>query len=340
MNHNILFKTASIVSITVMLLITAMAGTSFAEEKTYNWKLGQPYPKDTIYYQLTEDLIQQIQAESNGRIKITHYPGSLLGDYTAQAEAVANGSQEMVLTWPTTNVAGPGADLSLMGYLFHDWDDYTKGMTGWMFDLHKEMFKNIDWQLLGTLPDGFLVVVSKKEFNPMPGPKDIKIRLMPTETVQERFKALGFRTLSLPMSEFVTALNLGAVDAGGNAGWGEAWYNYKESIEYVYNSRDMTATMFLIINKTLFSSLSEADQKMLSKIGLEWSKNNYSRIMNENNKFREELIKYGTKIVDYSDDEWKANRKVSLEKEWPLMEKRIGKEVMDIVRKNTHINNE
>ncbi len=188
-----------------------------------------------------------------------------MGDYTSQAEAVASGAQDLAIIWPTTNVAGPGADVYMLGYVYRNWDEFSTGMLGWMYDLHKDLFKDINWEILGTLPDGFLTIVSTKKFDPMPGPKDVKVRLMPTELLQVRFKELGFSTLSMPYSEFVPALSLGTVDAGGNAAWSEGWYTYKDVIKYIYDARDMTSTTFLIMNKDLFASLSEKDQKLFPK---------------------------------------------------------------------------
>ena len=334
MKNGNISKVACFIGALAIALAVAFPETAVSGSKTYKWKIGQPYPKDTLQYELTEDWIKRIETASDGRIKITHYPGSLLGDYVAQAEAVAIGSQEITLTWPTTSVAGPGADLCSMGYIFGNWKEYTDGMTGWMYDLQKRLYKDIGWEILGSIPDGFSIVVSTKEYDPMPGPKELKIRLMPTETVQVRFKEMGFRTLSMPMSEFVTALSLGTVDAGGNAAWAEAWYNYKDVIKYIYNSRDMTNTMFLIMNKDLFSSLSDDDKKLISKISHEWTMDNYAAIMKENIKYRKQLEEFGLKIIDYTPEQWLENGKICRAREWPLMEEKVGKEVMDIVRKN------
>lgn len=317
-----------------LMLILVISQIGYAAEKTYKWKLGQPYTKGTLQWELVEDWINRIQDASNGRIIITHYPGELLGGYVVQAEAVARGAQEITLTWPTTGVAGPGADLSLMGYVFRTWDDFSVGMTGWMYKMQKDLYKQVDWEVLGSLPDGMLIMVSTKKFDPMPGPKELKIRLMPTETVQVRYRALGFRTLSMPMSEFATAMSLGTVDAGGNVAWSEAWYNYKDVIKYVYNSQDMTSALFLIMNKSLFASLSEADQKMITDISLNWTRSVYAAIKQENEKYRQQLIAFGVEIVDFTDKQWVANAKVGRAKEWPLMEKKVGKAIMDVVRQH------
>lgn len=334
MKRKNLSKIACFISAFSLLLVTGLSHRSIAAEKSYKWKLGQPYTKGTLQYDLTEDWINRVQTATNGRIKIKHYPGNLLGDYTSQSEAVATGAQELTIAWPTTSVAGPGADIYMLGYVYRNWDDFTEGMLGWMFDLHKEIFKDINWEILGTMPDGFLIIVSNKKFDPMPGHKDVKVRLMPTELLQLRFKELGFGTLSMPYSEFVPALSLGTVDAGGNAAWSEAWYNYKEVIKYIYDAQDMTSTTFLIMNKTLFSSLSDADQKVISEISREWSEANYATIRKENEKYRSQLAEYGIEITKYTQEQWLANGKISREKEWPFMEKRVGKEIMDVIRKN------
>jgi TRAP-type C4-dicarboxylate transport system substrate-binding protein len=96
----------------------------------------------------------------------------------------------------------------------------------------------------------------------------------------------------------------------------------------------MTNTMFLIMNKDLFSSLSDDDKKLISKISHEWTLDNYAAIMKENIKYRKQLEEFGLKILDYTPEQWLANGKICRAKEWPLMEKKVGKKVMDIVRKN------
>ncbi len=44
-----------------LLMITGLSTSAIAAEKSYKWKLGEPFTKGTLQYELTEDWIKRVE---------------------------------------------------------------------------------------------------------------------------------------------------------------------------------------------------------------------------------------------------------------------------------------
>ena len=301
--------------------------------KTYEWKLGQPATEPSLQFDRCEELVRRIEAASDGRIKITHYPGDLLGDYVKQQEAVAAGQQELCIGWLSTKVAGPAADIRAVGFLYDSLDNYAKGFQTWQTDLmQQECEKVIDWKFLGDYPNAMTCTLSNKKFEPVPGPKNMQLRVFSLRTVQLRFEALGFNTVTIAYPEVPTSLKLGTVDGTGAASWFEAWNRYRDVIKYAYDLGSQATGASLLMNGTLFNSLSQEDQDMLVRVCKEWTAENYPLVIAKNEDYQKQLADFGVEIIRLTDEQRKACAKAARAAEWPVLEESLGKEVFDVIR--------
>jgi TRAP-type C4-dicarboxylate transport system substrate-binding protein len=267
------------VVIPVCLILTLVAipiiGCAEPEvtEPTYEWKIGQPYPEGTINYDLTEDYIRRVSEASDGRITHTHYPGALLGDYMVQNENVTLGTQECAISWPTdadSTKWGINAGLSFVVYNY-DQAREAYGPGGWLFQVYGELCEECGWKLLGSFPTGFSGVASNVQFDPIPGPKNLKIRIPAFEPMRLNTEAEGFEPVTIPFSEIHSALQLGTVDAASGLAGSDDFMMFSDAYEYAYLYNMTFSVILNFINLELFNSLSAADQEMLERVGSEWS---------------------------------------------------------------------
>ena len=89
---------------TLVAALTAalvLPGFALAAEKTYEWKISFARPVNTSVDKDVTAFCERVLKESNGRIKISTYPNSQLGDYQVVQERVGVGSVEMALAMAT-----------------------------------------------------------------------------------------------------------------------------------------------------------------------------------------------------------------------------------------------
>jgi len=123
--------------------------TTEAQKPTYQWVIGEPFPEGFAIYDATQEFIKMMGDASDGRMKFTIYPGTLLGSYISQIMAVGRGEQDFTLSWAST-ASIPGTDFIWLGYMYSDWDDFEQAwMPGsWM----QEMLAKVEIESGNVLP--------------------------------------------------------------------------------------------------------------------------------------------------------------------------------------------
>ncbi len=331
--------------LTVSLIIIAVLGaiilgasqSVFAQN--YNWKMAQPYPEGTMLYNIAEKFIEKVAKASDGRIKITHYPSDLLGDYMVQQEAVGSGALELAITWPGSAM-DPRWDILGMGYI--GWNsDHGKeiyGPDGWMNPVLDEIAKACNWKIIGMSPNGATVggdcVISNQSYDPL-DPAGRKIRVQASENYTYRYKAMGYSPITMPMSEVSSALALGTIDASAGAVHTE-FAIYGDAFKYVYMYSPVLFPAQWIMTRSLWDSLSEADQNLILEAANFFDDPEYGWEAWEDdavNSYENDLLPWQI-IVTLDGDAWATMAEKARAAEWPFMETIIGKEFMDVIRAN------
>jgi len=333
-------KKIIIVLAAIMILgLFVVSGTQAAAQNTYNWKMSQPYPEGTMLYNVTEAFIDRVEKASNGRIKITHYPSDLLGDYVTQQEGVQSGGQELAYTWPVTKMS-PKWDIMGIGYT--GWNSQhgldTWGPNGWLLPVVDEIAKEVNWKVLGIAPSGSTttgdIVISNQSFDP-DSPEGRKIRVQGSKNYTVRYGTLGFNPITMPMSEVSSALALGTIDA--SAGCVPTEFTiYGDAFTYGYLYADTLFPALLILNRDVWDSLSPIDQEILVKAGDMSNHPNFGWEIWEKDVIRnyeEDLLPWQV-IVTPDGDSWARRAEKARNEEWAYLESVIGKDLMDIVREN------
>ena len=308
------------------------AGSSQAQTKSYNWKIAQPYPKGTLLFSTVEDFMARVDKASGGRIKLTHYPGTLLGDYTVQQEAIASGAQEMAFLWPSTKMS-PKWDIAKLGFIFYNWEQAYAAFKpdGWNSTMWDDIAKETNWKILASCPGSSMNVISNKLFD-VTNPKGLKIRVQSNRVVESRFNVLGFSPVTIPFSEVSTALTTGTIDASSGCATAE-FSVFGEAFKYVYVTSDMFSATPLVMNLDLWKSLPAADQKILLDASKGATDEAWKNIGNEIRKSWEGLLKWQV-VVTLDGDAWSTLAQKAREKEWTAAEAWMGKDLVGVVRKN------
>lgn len=256
-----------------------------------------------------EDEIQGLSAEleelTNGRIKITSYPGASLAAPDGHFDAAATGSVDLALSvhgytpnqFPLTSVM----ELPFMAKTAVEgsenlWQLYNE------FDEFDDEYAGTEPLWLYTTDPGQLYTVGKqvKTIEDLQG---MRIR-SPSPETSEWLTALGATPVSMPMNENFEALERGVVD-GTIAPWEavKTW-GLDEVIDYATVGNFYSTTMFVVMNKDIWNDMSEEDQAVIKDLTGEKMAIKTGEIFDEYGQMAiEDAKEKGVEVYELTEDE-------------------------------------
>lgn len=305
---------------------------------TYEWRANQLFASpDILSHRGMEKFMALVEEASDGRIKITHFPGDVLGDWTFVMEQVMVGAIEVAMTFPPAHF-DPRWGFASLGYVVFDWDQaraaYAPG--GWAIEPFAELAEDINAKLLGIWPAGFVSIAGTGPYATTPEEAralGIKLRVMPFKLVEVRWDALGYIATPIPFAELHSAMMLGIVDARSQAVYYENWL-FRDVKDWVVETRDGFEVWPFLINLDVWKGLSEEDQQIVQAAAdevLDWG---WQLAEQEEIEWRRKCIEEdGQKWIQLTPEELRVKAEIVRDVEWAFAEEHlIGKVLMDKIR--------
>lgn len=250
-----------------IVVLTACGSGASSDSDIHELDFSHFFPPTHFMEEEIQSFATELEEKTDGRIKITSYPGAALAAPDEHFDAAATGSVDFALSvhgytpgeFPLTSVM----ELPFMA---------KTAMSG-SENLWKLMneFDEFDAEYAGTVPlwlyttdPGQLFTVDKpvKRIEDLKG---MKIR-SPSPETSEWLEALGATPVSMPMNENFEALERGVVD-GTIAPWEavKTW-GLDEVINYATVGNFYSTTMFVVMNEDVFNRLNQKDQDILLEL--------------------------------------------------------------------------
>ncbi len=318
-------------------LAASIALTPMSSYAGEDFILAQAMTTDHIFHASSEQFMENLKAQQSN-YNVEYHPGGDLGDWTSQFEQAMQGVIPMTMTYGASEFDGR-LDLTWLGYVVDSWDSARKayGPNGPMLDVYNKILAENDLVALGLIPAGFGSITIRKGVGKVPTnfPDDaagIKMRVVPTPLAIERFKNWGFSAVPMPFAELYTGLQLGTVDGRAFGPAVEIW-QMRDVLESYILTRDYFEHAFWLVNKQWWDDLPADERKKMRAAAdqtLEWAWNEAEKIDSDYlNKVRD----YGIEIVELKPQELEKAKKTLYAHEWPYMEKVVGPEIMEMMRK-------
>jgi TRAP-type C4-dicarboxylate transport system substrate-binding protein len=292
----------------IFSIVLLIPSGGYAQEKviTLNYSNFFPAPhKNSI---LSDAWCKEVEKRTNGRVKITYFPGGTLTPAPQTYDNVVKGIADI--------------GFSVFGYsrgkfpMIATMDaplGYKSGVQATR--LVNEFYKKFKPKELDEVQVMYLhahgpgILHTKKPVAKLEDVKGLKIRAQ--GTVVPIVQAIGGAPVGASMPETYDALRTGVVD-GSMAPyealegwkWGEIITSSTECYSIAY-----TATMFVVMNKNKWNALPPDIQKIIEQINAEWTEkqgNTWDEIDKEGKEFS---LKRGNKAIALSAAEgarWKA----------------------------------
>ena len=232
-------------------------GAPVVVEPEYEWNLPMTAPLDTPHGEAHALFADLVYLHSDGRIKVTLFPGGSLGSLVEVTEGVNRGDFTMGLSYPYGSIH-PAFDVFLLPYLMASYREadqlaYEGGIIERIF---QDIWESLGAKLLFQTSGGFRGISNSQ--HPIRSPDDLtgmKVRAMPTPLAIATVNGLGALATPVDWDEVYSAAEKGVVDGIDVALIDFHDYRFYEVQSYysiLYHQIDLNATN---INLEVWNSL-------------------------------------------------------------------------------------
>lgn len=182
-------------------------------EATFATHLDENHPITKALYQFKDE----VESKSNGRIKITTYINSELGDPTEVVDQIRMGIiQGGIFTTGHMAYQNDKLNATMWPYMFVSYDHAASAYKGAVGDYMKEMAMDGGYQVLDWMYYGFRNLSSNKPVNSVKDIAGLKLRVPSERVNQLTMSAFGATCETIAFSELYLALSQGRVDGQEN----------------------------------------------------------------------------------------------------------------------------
>ncbi len=279
----------------------------------------------------------EVKQRSDGRIEVTVYPASQLGDWTETHSLLMQGAIDIGLQALSTNFDRRLA-IAWFPYIAPTYAEaktaYSRG--GFAYDIVDELIQKQGLRLLGVFGDGMGGAGFAKDVsNPAtPGEdKHLRIRVWPGGTTHRvLMEKMGFQVATIPWAELYTGMQTGVVD-GQIGGSPEMTYsNFKDITKTWVQYNDHLELAWFVMNSERLGSLPEADQKLLVDVAQDISSKRFDSVEAADERQLKALEAGGTKVVRLTPEQLQQMASFTREKVWPVIGEELGDDVMAKLR--------
>jgi TRAP-type C4-dicarboxylate transport system substrate-binding protein len=310
------FALACFCSIIAVLFLVAWSPVH-AQQKVIKLKYSNFFPPRHPIAILTGDWCKEVEKRTNGRVKITYFPGNTLCPPTQSYDNVVKGIADIGQT-----LAAYAAGRFLLTEVLAQPLGYTSnGQPTRMCTAFYKKFKPKefdDTKIMYIHGHGKGMFHTVKVISSI---ADLKgLRLKANAENQPIATAVGALPVALPITETYDALQKGLLDGlllpfEALKGW-----KFSDIIKTSIPSQPMayTAPMPVFMNKEKWNSLSKKDQEAIEKINEEWVEK-HAKLWEKLEKAAEEdAIKKGIKIIrpTKEEDAQMAKKMKAVRAEW------------------------
>lgn len=277
-----------------------------------------------------------IEQKSDGEIKAKVFYQNELGGQQEVFDLHVAGDVDLMLNWPMTSY-DKRIGVIYTPYMTLSWDEALKAYSpgGWVNNMLGGIYSDIGLKFFGPWPEGFNGVASKGKYAlNIADANGLKVRTMTVFPAPQTMQALGYQTAAIDWGEVYTALQTGVVD--GEAGNVIYWdYEYfRDSLDYYVQTKHFFMTGILSANQDTWENMSEEEQKIVSDAAIEIMNEQFKAAKEQDDYYIAKAQEAGMKYFEPNEEQIRAFAKAAREKVWPQMDKEVGPEIMDTIRKN------
>ena len=301
----------------VSMIVTALvflSGTIYAGGAADDQQDGAAMKTYTLQFALAaadahemgvfiHEVKDNIEARSDGNIKVDIYPNSQLGGDRELLEGCQAGNISMVVQATSPQVTFmPELAVFDIPSVMTDMEDTYEALQGEFGDRISRIYEDAGYQLLTLYPIANRQMTSNVEVRSFEDFRGIKIRTMENPYHIAFWKSLGANPTPLNFSELYIALQQGVVDAQENPAVAIIATKLFEQQKYFINTNHIQFLTSVIMNKDLYDGMPEEYRQLIDDVVSTAAVNNMNLMMANGVKNIQFLKDNGVEVIDLSSE--------------------------------------
>ncbi|MBT2654588.1 TRAP transporter substrate-binding protein [Bacillus sp. ISL-18] len=280
---------------------TAEKGSK-SEGKTLSFRLADTHPDNYPTVLGDKKFAELVNEKSDGRIKITVFPNSQLGDEKSVIEQVQLGAVEFtrVSTGPLAEFSKPLGVFSLP-YIFdnseHEWN-FLNSEKGQQLLKDLESSKMVG---LAYYDSGARSFYSTKPIKSVEDLKGQKIRVQQNQINIDLMEALGANATPMAYGEVFSSLQTGVIDAAENNTPSYVSANHYQVAKNLVLDGHQRVPEALLASKAVWDKLSDKDKKIIQEAAKESVETERKEWENMEKDSEKKIKDAGVTIVEVKD---------------------------------------
>lgn len=303
------------------------------DTKPVTLRMATQYPEDHPAHAAALRIEEAVEKGTQGRVNITVFPDSQLGDPGQVFKGVQNGSIDAAHIWiPAQDDPRLGTgDLPYIARGYGDLknvfapDAFIPTQVGKLLDK-----KNVT--LFGYYIEGFMgagTTGEAKNLRSLGTDKGVVVSISDSATVKTGMEALGFRTTALPYTDVLAALKAGVVDGWVGGPPRLTYTGFRDAITTYYQLNSNVVNSQYIMSTKIFRSFSQADRKVVAEAFAAESLKSFEIAEQEEVSYRKKMTEAGITVNEFSRHDLRAMADYVRENVWPGFEKEMSRKWME-----------
>jgi tripartite ATP-independent transporter DctP family solute receptor len=251
----------------VLVIIALVPGVIFGQTVLKLAHLNPQQPFDVASAAMAAVFKSEVEANSNGQIKVEIFPSGVLGKEAETMVQVKSGVvQSFISSSGGMAQFYPLIDVTNMPFAFSSYNVGYKVYDGeFGQELAADIEKKAGFKVLGFGESGgfFAITNTKKPIKSPADMKGIKLRTMALPLHQAIVKALGASPTTVAWAEVYTSLQTGVVDGQMNPISIIAMAKFQEVQKYITLTNHLYAPYVWVLNPRFYAGLSADLQKVV-----------------------------------------------------------------------------
>lgn len=308
-----------------------------AEREPDTWRFALEEVEGSVQDAYAQEFKRRIEEETDGDVTVEVYPYGTLGTSSQLTELMQNGAIELAFASPGHLAdAIPEVGIFTLHFVLSEDPDVNRDVLSdqGVYDLFQPLYNDQDLQLLGIVPEGWMVWSANKELRSPEDFEDFKMRTMTSPILVESYKAYGADPTPTPYSEVYSGLELGQIDGQVNPIFAIEEMSFYEQQDVLTSARHAQFISTFAAGNDWFEGLDEEHQELIEDVRddmVEW-------IDKEQRQYNEERLEQimdegGTEWVELSEDERDVFREASKDVRQIYLEQagEKGEEILDTI---------
>lgn len=275
------------------------------EVRDLSLSLGIDGPKNTVSFLYAEKFAEEVNALSNGKMKIDIYTDAKLGTDREMLKSIKqDGNIDFIVQHLATQTDFmPKLSVFDMPMAHTDIKDLRNTIDNATFYKKiSKVYTDGGYKLLGIADQLFRQFATNKKIENIDDFNGIKIRTLQNHNYQDYLTALGAIMIPLPVSEIYPGLKYGFIDSVAAPYENIVALKLYDFLKYVVNTNHLPHLLTLITSNKFYNSLSTAEKAIIEEAAINataYAREKADERFEERKKI---LIDKGMTIVDLPEE--------------------------------------